>query len=66
MTKIEEIEKAVAELPPEQFDRFRQWFEEFESARFDARISRDAKRGALDKMATQALADFKAGRAKEI
>jgi hypothetical protein len=26
MTKIEEIEKAVAALPPQQLERFRAWF----------------------------------------
>jgi len=32
MTTIEEIEKAVAELPPDQLARFRAWFDEFDAA----------------------------------
>jgi hypothetical protein len=66
MTTLEEIEKAVAALPPDQLIRFRAWFEEFQAASFDQRIERDAKAGRLDQLAEQALADFKAGRAREL
>jgi hypothetical protein len=66
MTTLEDIEKAVAELPPDQLMRFRAWFEEFEAARFDQRIERDAKAGKLDQLAEQGLADFRAGRAREL
>jgi hypothetical protein len=66
MTTLEDIEKAVAELPPDQLMRFRAWFEEFEAARFDQRIERDADAGRLDQLAEQALAEFRAGRAREL
>ncbi|HEY7297425.1 MAG TPA: hypothetical protein VH684_05755 [Xanthobacteraceae bacterium] len=42
MMTIEDIEKAVMELPADQLAKFRVWFEEFEPARFDQRIERDA------------------------
>jgi hypothetical protein len=63
---IEDIEKAIAKLPPDDLARFRAWFEEFDGARFDAKIERDAKAGKLDQLAEQALADFRAGRAREL
>jgi len=66
MTTVDDIEKAVAELPPDQLARFRAWFEEFEASRFDQRIERDARAGRLDKLAEEALADFRAGRAREL
>jgi hypothetical protein len=66
MTTLEDIEKAVAELPADQLARLRAWFEEFEAARFDQKIERDAKAGRLDQLAEQALADFRAGRAREL
>lgn len=66
MTTLEDIEKAVTELPADQLTKFRAWFEEFEAARFDRRIERDAKVGPLDKLAERALADFRAGRARDL
>ena len=64
MTTLEDIEKALSELPPDQLAEFRAWFEAFDAARFDERIERDAKAGRLDRLAEQALADFRAGRAR--
>jgi len=65
MTTVEDIEKAVAELPVDQLAKFRAWFEEFEAARFDQKIERDAEAGKLDRLAERAIADFRAGRALE-
>jgi hypothetical protein len=66
MTTVEDIEKAIAQLPPDELARLRAWFEEFEGARLDQRIERDAKAGRLDRLADEALADFRAGRAREL
>lgn len=63
---IEDLEKAVAKLPPDQLAKFRAWFEAFDAARFDQKIERDAKAGKLDRLAEQALADFRQGRAREL
>jgi len=63
---IEEIEKAVSQLPPDDLARFRAWFEEFEAARFDHKIEQDAVAGRLDGLAEQALADYRQGRARKI
>ncbi|HUZ30762.1 MAG TPA: hypothetical protein VMV19_01430 [Xanthobacteraceae bacterium] len=63
---IEDIEKAVAKLPPEQFTRFRAWFEQFDAARFDQKIERDARAGKLDRLADEALRDLQHGRTREL
>lgn len=63
---IEDLEKAVARLPPEQFAQFRAWFEALDAARFDEKIERDAKAGKLDRLADQALDDFRKGRARKL
>ena len=63
---IEDVEKAVSQLPPEDLARFRAGFQEFEAARFDQKIERDAKAGRLDRLAEQALADYRQGRAREL
>jgi hypothetical protein len=66
MSTLEDIEKALSELPADQLAEFRAWFEAFDAARFDEKIERDAKAGRLDGLAEQALADFRAGRAREL
>jgi hypothetical protein len=63
---IEDLEKAVAQLPPDQFAEFRTWFEAFDAAQFDEKIERDAKTGKLDALADQAIDDFRKGRAREL
>jgi hypothetical protein len=57
---IEDLEKAVAELPPDQFAKFREWFDEFDAARFDQKIERDARAGKLDARADRATSTISA------
>jgi len=66
MSTVEEIEQAISKLPPDDLAKFRAWFEAFEAARFDERIEQDAKSGRLDRLADQALADYRAGHAREL
>jgi hypothetical protein len=66
MSKVEEIEAAVAELAPGDFERFRAWFETFQSDRFDRKIERDLHTGKLDDLADAAVADHRAGRTREL
>jgi hypothetical protein len=63
---VEDIEKAIAKLPADQLAQFRVWFEEFDSARFDQQIARDAAAGRLDGLAEQAIEDLRKGRAREL
>jgi hypothetical protein len=66
MGRLEDIEKAVSKLSPTELLEFRAWFEEFEAARFDARIERDVAKGALDDLAAEAIASLREGRAREV
>jgi hypothetical protein len=61
MTKLEEIEAAVAQLSPEDLKKFRAWLDELDERLFDEKIERDAKAGKLDKLATKAIAEDDAG-----
>jgi hypothetical protein len=63
---IDDIEKALAKLLPDDLARFRAWFEEFDAARFDQKIERDAKSSKLDRLAKQAIDDLRKGRAREM
>ena len=66
MSTVEEIESAVANLPPEELAAFRAWFEAFEANRFDEKIERDVASRKLDRLAGEAIADYRSGRAREI
>jgi len=66
MTKLEEIEKAIAELPPEDLAKLRDWMDELDARLFDEKIERDAKSGKLDKLIAEARANHNAGRRREI
>ena len=66
MTTVEDIEKAIAALAPREFDRLRAWFDEYQAARFDEKIERDAAAGVLDRFADAALDDHRKGRSREL
>jgi hypothetical protein len=66
MSKLEQIEKSVAELSPEELKAFTAWFEELQAERWDRQIEADAKAGKLDKLAEKALADHRAGRTRPL
>ncbi|HXD13445.1 MAG TPA: hypothetical protein VNU65_04645 [Xanthobacteraceae bacterium] len=60
---IEDLEKVVSKLPPDQLAEFRAWFGAFDAARFDEKIERDAKSGKLNRLADQAIDDLRKRRA---
>ena len=66
MTTVEDIEKAIQKLGAREFDRLRAWFDDYQAARFDEKIERDAEAGKLDRYAEQAVADLRKGRAREL
>ena len=66
MTKLEDIEKAVATLSTEERGKLRAFLEELEAQAWDNQIERDAKAGKLDKLEAEALADYKAGRFSDL
>jgi hypothetical protein len=69
MTKLEDIEKAIAQLSAEDVARLRAWLDEFEGRLLDDMIERDAKSGRRSKLAglaAEALADHKSGRSRRL
>jgi hypothetical protein len=66
MSAISQIEHAVSQLPPRELARFREWFEKFDAKIWDKQFEQDAKSGKLGKRANQAIADFRAGKYKEL
>ena len=66
MVSKKSIEQAVEALPPSDLAEFRRWFAEFDAAAWDKQIEQDAAAGKLDSLAAEALADYRAGSAKEL
>jgi ABC-type Zn uptake system ZnuABC Zn-binding protein ZnuA len=66
MSTVQEIEQALTELTPEELARFRQWFEEYDAKLWDDQFESDVKSGKLDRIAGQAISDFRAGKSKEL
>jgi len=63
---LQELEQTVSHLPPNELARFREWFREFDAARWDDQIEADATNGSLDDVAGAAVAEHRAGRTKPL
>ena len=59
---VQELEAAVSSLPPEEFARFRAWFEEFAVGAWDQRIEADIRAGRFEAAGQRAKVDYEAGR----
>ena len=66
MRKVEHIERQIQELSRDEFSELRDWVLERDWKSWDAQIAADANAGKLDKLAADAVADYKAGRAREL
>jgi hypothetical protein len=66
MSEVEQLERRIENLTAEEFAKFRAWFVEFDARIWDQQIEADAKAGKLDGLIAQALADYKAGKAREL
>ena len=66
MTKLEQIEKSVAELSEEELKAFAKWFEELQADLWDRQIEADAKAGRLDKLVAEAKAEIAAGKTRPL
>ena len=66
MSDLEELERRIQHLPSEDLAKFRDWFIEFDHLIWDKQIEADSKAGKLDALISEALADYRAGKAREI
>jgi len=65
MTELEQLERKIESLSPEELARFREWFMEFDWERWDSKIEQDLSAGRLDRLISEATAEFEAGKAEE-
>jgi hypothetical protein len=66
MTKVEQLEKEVQTLTPDELASFRNWFAEFDWLTWDRQLEADVASGKLDKFAAEALAEFERGETTEL
>ncbi len=66
MTTIKEIEKAIAELPPQKFSILKSWIDKFEAALWDKQLEADVKTGKFDAIAKKVRESYKKGKCKEL
>ena len=66
MTKVEQLEKEVQTLTPEELASFRNWFAEYDWLVWDRQLEADVAAGKLDKFAAEALAEFERGETTEL
>ncbi len=57
-----ELERAVQELPAEEFASFAAWFEEYLADRWDEEMEQDIAAGRLGGVAAKAKQDYREGR----
>ncbi len=66
MPAVQELQSAVSQLSIDELARFREWFDEFDAEVWDRQFEEDVKSGKLDRLANQAVADFRAGKCQEL
>ena len=63
---VQEIERAIKELPPDDLSKLSEWFEEFEAKAWDAQIEADLRNGKLQSLMDEADADFAENKCKPL
>jgi hypothetical protein len=66
MSTVADIENALRALPIQDARTVADWLQEYLDDRWDRQIEQDAKSGKLDKLAAEALAEYKAGKTKPL
>jgi hypothetical protein len=62
VSEVDQIERQIEGLSPEDLAQFRAWFLEYDAGAWDRQIEGDSKAGRLDGMIADALAEQKAPR----
>ena len=66
MRKIEEIEDQIRKLSREEFAELREWIIEQDWKAWDSQIEADARSGKLDRLVSEAKAEYQSGRARKL
>jgi hypothetical protein len=66
MSNLQEIERAVSQLSPEELAAFRVWFAEFDAEIWDLQFEEDVAAGRLDDFSKRALQHLREGRCTDL
>jgi len=66
MRKVDEIEEQIQSLSREEFAELRDWFIEQDWKAWDAQVATDAASGKLDRLVSEAKAEYDSGRARKL
>ena len=66
MNKIKEIEEAITKLPKHDLSDLIRWLDDYLSDNWDKEFEEDVKAGMLDRVAEDAIADYREGKCKEL
>jgi hypothetical protein len=66
MSEVEQVERQIEKLSAADLATFRAWFLEFDARVWDAQIESDLKAGKLQDLVAEALAEYKAGKTRDL
>lgn len=66
MSRLEEVEKTVEAMTPQELASFREWFARFDEAAWDDKFELDASSRRLDGLPVAALSAHRAGKSREL
>jgi len=66
MRKIEEIEQDIEKLSENELKSLRRWFIDFDAEAWDSQILSDIESGKLDKLADEAIQEYRTGKAGKL
>jgi hypothetical protein len=63
---LQQLEKTISELPPDQLSKFREWFLAFDADKWDQQFEGDVASGRLDRLADEAIGEHQAGKSTRL
>jgi hypothetical protein len=66
MNTLQEAEKLISQLAPEDLASFRRWFAEFDAEQWDRQFEEDVAAGKLNGLAQKALQHLQEGRCTDL
>ncbi|MEI1374501.1 hypothetical protein PQG02_20040 [Nostoc sp. UHCC 0926] len=66
MLTLEQIESAILQLSPNEYQKLLEWFADLDYQRWDQQFEKDIADGKLEAFAQEAIAEFEAGNSRAI